>query len=87
MAVSTIDFLKKNKNSISKWIDKPIPSDLKNIDRNAYDYILTIKAACCLVNWSFSDNYKDWNYWHCVNMSGGVFQYSLEYLLEELERL
>lgn len=84
---TTIEYLTNNVSAIDDWINKPIPSDLKTRNRNAYDYILTLKSGCFMVNWSFSDNYGNWDYWHCINKSGGVFPYSFDYLRKELEKL
>ena len=69
-----------------RWrIHKPIPSDLHLQDPAADDCLFWVKQACSTLGWSLSDNYGDWDYWHCISNTGGLFRFSFKYLLEKLD--
>ena len=85
--VSLSNKLKKfsSMGALNLWIHKPMPSDIKQQDPICYECMFYVEQACHILDCWLSYNYAQWDYWHCVNKSGGLFRFSLEYLIKKLD--
>lgn len=77
--------LEEHSKLIEKYINKKIPDNISFTNPRFAHLLCDIQYACMLLDWSFSDNYAQWDYWHCMNKTGGLFPFSLEHLLEKLD--
>jgi hypothetical protein len=73
--------------AINPWFNKKIPRDINLQDPICNECLIFIRQACFELGWSFSDNFAQWDYWHCMNSQGGLFPFSLDYLLEKLDEI
>lgn len=79
--------LESGSKMIEKYETKKIPNDIGIVNPAFADLFFDIQYACRVVGWYFSDNYAQWDYWHCTNSTGGLFRFSLKHLLEKLDEI